>query len=44
MRDSQYMRTWWPVNDKPLNTVGTLELHFPISKKEFVPIPKHDSS
>ena len=34
MHDSQY--TWMPVNDKPLNTFGTLELLFPISKKEFL--------
>ena len=26
----------WPVNDKHLNTFRTLELLFPISKKEFV--------
>ena len=26
----------WPVNDEPLNTFRTLELLFPISKKEFV--------
>ena len=33
---------WWPVNDEPLNTFGTLELLFPISKKDFFsffPIP-----
>ena len=33
---NRYTRTWWPVNDKPLNTFGTLELLFPISKREFV--------
>ena len=32
MRDSKYLQ--WPVNDEPLNTFGTLELLFPISKKE----------
>ena len=26
----------WPVNNEPLNTFGTLELLFPISKKDFV--------
>ena len=26
----------WPVNDKPLNTFRTLELLFPIPKKELV--------
>ena len=36
MRDSQYLQTWWPVNDEPLNTFGTLKLLFPISKKEFM--------
>ena len=36
MRDSKYMRMQWPVNDKPLNIFETLELLFPISKKEFV--------
>ena len=33
-RNSQYLQ--WPLNNKPLNTFGTLELLFPISKKEFV--------
>ena len=36
MGDSQYPWTRWPVNDEPLNTFVTLELLFPISKKEFV--------
>ena len=36
MSDSEYTRTRWPVNDEPLNTFKTLELLFPISKKEFV--------
>ena len=31
--DSQYTLTRWPVNDELLNTIGTLELLFPISKK-----------
>ena len=31
---SQY--PWWQVNGEPLNTFGTLELLFPISKKKFV--------
>ena len=34
MRDSQYPQA--PVNDKHLNSFGTLEQLFPISKKEFV--------
>ena len=34
----------WPVNDEPLNTFRTLELLFPIFKKEFVPIRKNDRS
>ena len=33
---NKYMQTQWPVNDEPLNTFGTLELLFPISKKEFI--------
>ena len=36
MCNSQYPQMQWPVNDEPLNTFGTLELLFPISKKEFV--------
>ena len=36
MRDSQNPRMRWPVNDEPLNTFGTLELLFPLFKKEFV--------
>ena len=36
LHDSTYMRMRWPVNDEPLNTFGTLELLFLISKKEFV--------
>ena len=31
---SQHPR--WPVNGEPSNTFGTLELLFPISKKQFV--------
>ena len=33
---NKYLRTWWPVNAEPLNIIQTLELLFPISKKEFV--------
>ena len=33
---NKYPRMRWPVNDEPLNTFRTLELLFPISKKEFV--------
>ena len=36
VRNSQYLQTRWLVNDEPFNTFGTLELPFPISKKEFV--------
>ena len=36
MCDSQYLRTRWPVTVEPLNTFETLELLFPISKKEFI--------
>ena len=36
MCDSKYMQMQWPVNDEPLNTFRTLELLFPISKKELV--------
>ena len=43
--DSQYLQ--WPVNCEPSNTFGTLELLFPISKKDwscFLPISKKDRS
>ena len=35
-RDSEYLQMRWPVNDKPLNTFGRLELLFPIFKNKFV--------